>query len=952
MDSSAPSSDGRRTEFRLLKPMPSRLDPAGSEGAALREQPWDTQIRRLFPPREAPAAKLPPVQGIQLGHFEIEERIARGGMGTVFLARDLRLDRVVALKVLSQEQLRDPAAVQRFQNEARAAAKLDHENIARVYFVGEDRGVHFIAFEYVRGTTVREAVAAQGVLSQDDAVNYTLQATEALRHLDAAGVVHRDIKPSNLIVTPSGRVKLVDLGLARQTAPTDEEDLTVTGTTLGTFDYISPEQARDPRNVDIRSDIYSLGCTLYQMLTGSPPYPRGSSVEKLLQHSAGRPPDPVEVNPRISPRLSLVVQRMMASSPDERYASPQALIDELSDLADDLGLRATAPEGTIWRKPIYAGGLPWWDRHRGWMIAAAAIVLLAVMGSDAYRWVNSFRAGADASGLNGVALQPGSAGQPAPRFPATVPDVALDADPTPAPAPRAASLDPSQVAGAAGAAALQSPASAVKIPSAAGTVPDDSRSESDRVGFDGRNLGETTVQSPTLTAAPSVTPATVGSAVPPPSADPATPATTAESGVRPPLTPAMVGAESPFVLIDAEGLTVGRFQSLEAACHVAKTGGVVEIHHDGPLALVQKPVLIQGKRLTIRPAAGRRPQLAFAPASESLGSTQARLIEVVNGSLELYDVDLRMAVSNNLYAEEWVLLSLTRVRDVVLQRVTMTAVNPGWRPAVLVERRMPSDAPTVMMPAVEPMRESQIQIQDCLFRGNATCYSDRAFEPAAVQISDSAVSVDADVVNVQGADRAEMDGVGRVPPVVRIEFDHVTAVAGESLVRVSTETVRDLPEVRIDCRNSILQANSGKAPFLVLEGHQDSDVLLQRLRWLGNRNVIVTEGGDACVVRGLYPRGEEWTYSLGQWQAQWQPDWEIATEAITSQSVLVWQPSDEVSLSELQRNDFALKQMSINEPANPAQGTASDNSDRGFRPSLSQLPPAISFDAAGLTATR
>jgi serine/threonine-protein kinase len=279
------SPESSRTEFRLLKPMPSRQEAAEREARAAALEPWDTQIRRLFPPRDTPPARMPSVAGIRLGHFEIEERIARGGMGTVFRARDLRLDRLVALKVLSQEQLRDPAAVQRFQNEARAAAKLDHENIARVYFIGEDRGVHFIAFEYVRGTTVREAIAAKGQLTQDEAVNYTLQAAEALRHTDMAGVVHRDIKPSNLIVTPSGRVKLVDLGLARQTDPGQEADLTVTGTTLGTFDYISPEQARDPRNVDVRSDIYSLGCTLFHMLTGRPPYAQGTTRRRSIPAS-------------------------------------------------------------------------------------------------------------------------------------------------------------------------------------------------------------------------------------------------------------------------------------------------------------------------------------------------------------------------------------------------------------------------------------------------------------------------------------------------------------------------------------------------------------------------------------------------------------------------------------------------------------------------------------------
>lgn len=944
MDSSQISADARRTEFRLLKPMPSRQEAAALDSATPPPPPWDTQIRSLFPPRETPASRLPSVQGIQLGHFELEDRIARGGMGTVFLARDLGLDRVVALKVLSQEQLRDPAAVQRFQNEARAAAKLDHENIARVYFVGEDRGVHYIAFEYVRGTTVREAIATQGCLSQDDAVNYTLQAAEALRHLDAAGVVHRDIKPSNLIVTPSGRVKLVDLGLARQMSPAADADLTVTGTTLGTFDYISPEQARDPRNVDIRSDIYSLGCTLYQMLTGSPPYPHGSSVDKLLQHSAGRPPDPAERNPKIAPRLSLVVQRMMSSNPDERYPTPQALIDELADLAEGLGLRASAPEGTIWRQPLYRESAAGWKRHRGWMLAAAAIAILAVFGGEVSRWLNA-RHSSDPDLLTATAgeaatrpvrpLLPANHAATEPSVP-TVGESAGPAAPTPARTVTEVPQEPGTAMGTkiGSVAAAQNAIPPADLPPATGTT---------LVGPQVPTVAAAVVAGSLPGASQATTPVTVA-AVPPFSQTDVPPPATLP---RPPNPEPVVG-EAPFILRDADGLTTARFQSLEAACHVARNGAVIEIQHDGPLAVLQKPIVIQGKRVTIRPAAGKRPLLRIAPGADSLGSSTARLVEVIDGSLELYDVDLVMEVSQSLFAEEWVLLSLTRAREVILQRVTLTAVNPGWRPAVLVERHLRDDAPVSIMPVVESLRESDIQIRDCLFRGNATAYSDRSLEPAVIRISDSAIGVDADAFSLLGADRADMDGMTRAATSVRIELDHVTAIAGRSLLRVMTETIRDLPDIRFDCRNSILQASSGAAPFVLLEGHQDADTLLQRLRWTGSRNVLVTGTSEPCLARGLYPQGgDDWPYSFAQWQAQWQPEWELESEAITDRQVLTWSPASAVSYGSIQLSDFALRPMSIDEPANPALGTASDSSDRGFRPSLSNLPPSLTT-AAGV----
>ncbi|TXT30872.1 MAG: putative serine/threonine-protein kinase pknB, partial [Planctomycetota bacterium] len=212
---------------------------------------------RLFPSEvdyQDPAL-IPAPTGLLLGHFQIEARIGAGGMGAVFHAMDTRLQRGVALKILSPSLSRDETAVQRFQNEARAAARLDHENIARVYFIGEEQGLHFIAFEFITGKNLRDLIHERGRIEPNEAVNYVLQIASALRHTSANGVVHRDIKPSNIIITPSGRAKLVDLGLARKESAESAPDLTMAGTTLGTFDYLSPEQAKDPRNVDVRSDL-------------------------------------------------------------------------------------------------------------------------------------------------------------------------------------------------------------------------------------------------------------------------------------------------------------------------------------------------------------------------------------------------------------------------------------------------------------------------------------------------------------------------------------------------------------------------------------------------------------------------------------------------------------------------------------------------------------------------
>ena len=268
-----------------------------------------------------------PSPGERIDAFELEHSIGVGGMGAVFRALDTPLERHVALKVLPPEQARDPEVVQRFYQEGRAAASLDHENIARVYTIGHDGRYHYIAFEYIEGTTVRQRVEQHGPLPVSEAVNYTLQIADALVHAAERGVVHRDIKPSNIIVTPHGRAKLVDMGLARRFERGVDDGLTQSGMTLGTFDYISPEQARDPRDVDVRSDLYSLGCTLFHMLTGRPPFPEGTVLQKLIQHQEEAPPDVRALNPAVPRELASVLEadedrdRLTSRLPSSSFAT-------------------------------------------------------------------------------------------------------------------------------------------------------------------------------------------------------------------------------------------------------------------------------------------------------------------------------------------------------------------------------------------------------------------------------------------------------------------------------------------------------------------------------------------------------------------------------------------------------------------------------------------------------
>jgi hypothetical protein len=325
--------------------------------------------------------EAPSVAGRRLGHFELIEAVGAGGMAAVLRARDLELGRIVALKILPPEAARDPESVTRFKLEARAAAALDHENIARVYFCGEDQGLHFIAFEFVEGENLRQLIDRRGVLPAAECVRYMTQVAAGLNHAAERGVVHRDIKPSNIIVTPDGRAKIVDMGLARHLgSEAVNGSITQSGVTLGTFDYISPEQALDPRRADVRSDIYSLGCTFYHALTGRPPVPEGTPARKLRAHQNDQPLDPRELNPAVPDELVAVLGRMMAKDPAVRYQTPTELIAHLKGLAERLHLAADVLGHDSAAKAVPAERhlLPEAPRIRPWWAVAVAAVVLAI----------------------------------------------------------------------------------------------------------------------------------------------------------------------------------------------------------------------------------------------------------------------------------------------------------------------------------------------------------------------------------------------------------------------------------------------------------------------------------------------------------------------------------------------------------------------------------------------
>jgi serine/threonine protein kinase len=270
--------------------------------------------------------------GLLLGPFQILAPIGKGGMGTVYLARDSRSDQLLALKVLPPRKAREEERMLvRFRREMEMCQRVAHPHIAWTLDVGVCQGVYYIAMEYIPGKSLYRLVAEDGPLPVPRAARLFAEVSSALEHAHAQGLIHRDLKPSNILVTPNDHAKLLDMGLALVQGETAaaREVIGGHGYIVGTMDYIAPEQAADAARVDPRSDIYALGCTLYYAVTGRPPFSGGSTVEKLQRHRDETPIPVNEINPAVTPGFGRLVARMMAKKPDERFLSAAELREEL-----------------------------------------------------------------------------------------------------------------------------------------------------------------------------------------------------------------------------------------------------------------------------------------------------------------------------------------------------------------------------------------------------------------------------------------------------------------------------------------------------------------------------------------------------------------------------------------------------------------------------------------------
>jgi serine/threonine-protein kinase len=286
---------------------------------------------------------------LKLGSYVLLERLGVGGMGEVFKARHCVMNRVVALKVIRPELLKNPAAAHRFHQEIEAAAKLQHPNIVLAFDANEAGDVHFLAMEYVEGVDLARLMVQRQPLPVAEVCEYVRQAALGLQHAHEKGLVHRDVKPSNLIVTPQGQVKILDFGLARLRHAEAEAvlgtDLTKTGMMLGTPDYLPPEQARNAKQVDIRGDVYSLGCTFYHLLTGRPPFNEGNALERVMKHQLEEPPSAHALRPDLPFEVGVVLRRMMAKRPQDRFQTPAEVAAALAPFSSAAAAPAPLPSG-------------------------------------------------------------------------------------------------------------------------------------------------------------------------------------------------------------------------------------------------------------------------------------------------------------------------------------------------------------------------------------------------------------------------------------------------------------------------------------------------------------------------------------------------------------------------------------------------------------------------------
>jgi hypothetical protein len=326
-------------QVRAARSLDTSALPPRASGAATTPLPPSAaglQLHAASGPTSAPGSVTVPAELVDHSRYRIQALLGKGGMGAVYKAEHRLMERRVALKIIGHDLSTRPELVERFRREVKAAARLSHPNIVTAFDAEQAGATHFLVMEYIEGTDLARLVGERGPLPVAEACGYVRQAALGLQHAHEQGMIHRDIKPHNLMLTPAGQVKILDFGLARlvQEAREQPGGVTALGVVMGTPDYMAPEQATDSHRADIRADIYSLGCTLYHLLSGRVPFPHDSTLGKVVRHATEQPTPLGGLRPELPPGLVGVVEKMMAKKPEARYQTPAEMAQALAPFAE------------------------------------------------------------------------------------------------------------------------------------------------------------------------------------------------------------------------------------------------------------------------------------------------------------------------------------------------------------------------------------------------------------------------------------------------------------------------------------------------------------------------------------------------------------------------------------------------------------------------------------------
>ncbi|MFN0019071.1 MAG: protein kinase domain-containing protein, partial [Pirellulaceae bacterium] len=832
--------------------------------------------------------------GKKFGNYELAEFVGGGGMGAVFRATDTSMGRTVAVKVLSRDQT-DDETIRRFRNEAQSAARLDHPNIARAYYVGEHEGWNFIVFEFVQGTNLRDVVETKGPLPIEEALNYTLQVAQALDHAAGRDVVHRDIKPSNVLVTPAGEIKLVDMGLARMhQVESSSDDLTASGVTLGTFDYISPEQARDPRIADSRSDIYSLGCTLYFMLAGRPPFPDGTALQKLLWHSGEDPPDPRLFRPELPTQVIRLLEKMLAKRPSQRPQSPRELMGEIAAVADDLGMPGFGHR----QAAVFpaSSGPSVWSHAGGILIPIAALALLIMM-------VGAWRPQEDGANLS---LRP-KLGEPIPAKDKTskVGELKSKAKSAKAGSPPAASTSQP------GTSQDEKHKNSAPGNSESPMIPAESLIGPAATPLAKTGPGPLTEPSadPSSTPDPSVKPkeGVPGIAVAEPAEAPSVPPS---SSARPKIAHLVVRPDGkPLAALAPDQELV---RSFARACQRAAELGVQDIELQFSGELLENPLELGASRLSIRAAAGQQPVIVFRPQLKGSADSDKQMIRLKcggSGKITFQGVELRL----ELPAESsfgWSLFAIYQMQQLELidSVLTIKDVGPAGVPMqtqvafISLQPRRIADAMKMMDSDMAMMPAMSVSLSRCIARGDATFLIANEESPLKVVWTQGLFVTTQRLIETEGSPLRPTD-FGRLD----IDLDHVTAIIPQGLYSMKRRAANAYQlKADIRCRNSLLQTRADVPLFEFTDLASIEDL---KLAYGGEGNLYPSRDG---IFLRFHPslRGEP----TAEFKQDPSPRWAI--EERRSSVGIQWQNtmvSDNIPVHRQQPKNFLLHPDSRNQ---------------------------------------